>query len=84
MNTSSGGRLRLFSSLLLILVFLGIGGGLFFYAASPAGAAIFATPTATQENLWAYASIPKLAYTATPLPLPNGNSCPGHRELPAS
>ncbi len=76
MSASSSGRLRLISSLLLILVFLGIGGGLFFYAASPAGAAIFATPTATQENLWAYANVPKLAYTATSIPPPTETTIP--------
>jgi lipoprotein-anchoring transpeptidase ErfK/SrfK len=41
-----------------------IGVLLFSFAASPANAAIFASPTATQENLWAYMNLPK----STPVP----------------
>lgn len=54
----------------LILLFTGIGFALFFFATSPASAAIFATVTPTQENLWAYVALPKPTYTATPLPPP--------------
>jgi lipoprotein-anchoring transpeptidase ErfK/SrfK len=67
---SSNGRIRILSSLLLILVCIGAGFGLFFFAASPAGAAIFGTMTPTNENLWAYVSVPKPTYTATPITLP--------------
>ena len=54
----------------LIITFLSIGFILFFFVTSPVSASfIFGpTPTATQENLWAYADIPKPAPTATALP----------------
>jgi lipoprotein-anchoring transpeptidase ErfK/SrfK len=46
-----------------------IGAVAFSFAASPASASIFASPTPTQENLWAPMSLPKPAYTATPVPV---------------
>ena len=63
---------RLLLSLILLLAFGGVAFALFFFTASPASAFIFtaATPTATQENLWAYADVAKPTYTATSIPLP--------------
>ena len=58
------GRIRIFPSLLLLLIF-GSLGLFFFLISSPASALIFATPTPTQENLWAYVSLPKATYTPT-------------------
>ena len=53
----------------LIISFLSVGFILFFFATSPASAYIFGpTPTATQENLWAYADVPKPTHTAAALP----------------
>jgi lipoprotein-anchoring transpeptidase ErfK/SrfK len=54
----------------LMIAFLSSGFILFFFVTSPASAAyIFGpTPTSTQENLWAYADIPKPTRTATVLP----------------
>jgi len=52
----------------LVISGLSLGFILFFFVTSPASAAyIFGpTPTATQENLWAYADIPKPTRTALP------------------
>jgi lipoprotein-anchoring transpeptidase ErfK/SrfK len=52
----------------LVISCLSLGFILFFFVTSPASAAyIFGpTPTATQENLWAYADIPKPTRTALP------------------
>lgn len=69
-SSSSTGSFRFGSCFLLILVLAGIGSALFTFVASPASAAIFSTPTPTQENLWAYMSLPKPTYTPTPLPPP--------------
>jgi lipoprotein-anchoring transpeptidase ErfK/SrfK len=63
-------RFRLFPSLLLILLFIGIGFALFFFAASPAGASVFAAPTPTHENIWAYVDLPKSIGTVTPIAFP--------------
>ena len=63
-------RFRLFPSLLLILSFIGIGFALFFFAASPAGASVFAVPTPTHENVWAYVEFPKSVATVTPIIFP--------------
>jgi lipoprotein-anchoring transpeptidase ErfK/SrfK len=72
----SNGHTRLLPGL-LILFCIGIGLSLFFFAASPASAYIFGpSPTPTQENLWAYADIPKPAFTATPLILPTDTVIP--------
>lgn len=63
-------RLRILPVLLLAPVLLGIGLVLFFFITSPASASyIFGpTPTATQENLWAYADVPKPTRSVTTLP----------------
>jgi lipoprotein-anchoring transpeptidase ErfK/SrfK len=54
----------------LTITFLSIGFILFFFVTSPVSASyIFGpTPTGTQENLWAYADVPKPPHTATALP----------------
>ena len=68
----SNGRIRLFPISLLILLFISVGLILFFFAASPANASISIfgpTPTATQENLWAFVEILKPTATQTPAPL---------------
>ena len=67
----SNGRVRLLAILWLILLFISIGLIVFFVAASPANASIlkvFApTPIPTQENLWAFADLPKPTYTPVPV-----------------
>ena len=63
-------RFRLASCLFLILLTAGVGFGLLSLMTSPASAAIFSSPTPTQENLWAFVNLPKPTYTATPLPPP--------------
>ncbi len=55
------------TSVLLVMLLACIGVFVFSFAASPASAAIFASPTATQENLWAHMDLPKPAYTGTPV-----------------
>lgn len=81
--SSSNGRLRLIPGLLLVLLFACLGFGLFSFVTSPASAAIFSTPTPTQENLWAYVDLPKPTYTATlpptemPTLLPTATETPG-------
>jgi lipoprotein-anchoring transpeptidase ErfK/SrfK len=73
----SNGRIRLLPSLLLIFLCFGAGLILFFFAASPASAYIFGpTPTATQENLWAQADVPKPTHTPTPIILPTDTAVP--------
>ncbi len=64
------GRIRLLPSLLLILLFVSIGFALFFFAASPAGASVFAAPTPTHENVWAYVDFPGAVATVTPIIFP--------------
>jgi lipoprotein-anchoring transpeptidase ErfK/SrfK len=80
------GHLRLAPGVLLLLC-VGAGLGVFFIAASPASASILngfgVLPTATQENLWAYASLPKPTYTASPIPIPTATAVPA-TETPAS
>jgi lipoprotein-anchoring transpeptidase ErfK/SrfK len=67
MNSSSGGRFRITSCFFLVLLIAGIGFGLMSFMTSPASAAIFSSPTPTQENLWAYVELPKPTYTPTPV-----------------
>jgi lipoprotein-anchoring transpeptidase ErfK/SrfK len=82
MNTSSGGGVRLLPILLFILFFITLSILLFFFATSPASAYIFGpTPTATQENLWAYADVPKP--TPTPAVLPTMTPVPADTAVPA-
>lgn len=71
------GRIRFLPGLLLILLCVGSGLSLFFFAASPASAYIFGpSPTPTQENLWAYADIPKPSVTPTAPVLPTDTALP--------
>jgi lipoprotein-anchoring transpeptidase ErfK/SrfK len=67
---------------LSILLFFSVGIIVFFFATSPASAYIFGpTPTATQENLWAYADVPKP--TATQPALPTMTTVPTDTAIPA-
>jgi lipoprotein-anchoring transpeptidase ErfK/SrfK len=63
--SSSNGRFRIHPVLWLTPLFIALSLGLFFFATSPVSAAIFSSPTPTQENLWAYVEFPKPTYTAT-------------------
>ena len=66
-------RVRILAGLWLILLFSSIGLILFFFATSPASASIqsmFVSPTPTQENLWAYALVPKPTHTPAPTIFP--------------
>ena len=67
-QTLSTGRLRLLPTFILLLILGSLGLAFFFFSSSPASALIFATLTPTQENLWAYVSLPKATYTPTSLP----------------
>jgi len=69
-QTSPTGPSRLFPSLVLLLFCGALIFAFFFFSSSPASAAIFATPTPTQENLWAFVSVAKPAYTPTPISVP--------------
>jgi lipoprotein-anchoring transpeptidase ErfK/SrfK len=70
-------RFRILPLLLLTPVLISIGLVLFFFVTSPASASyIFGpTPTATQENLWAYADVPKPTRSA-PTALPTMTMVP--------
>jgi lipoprotein-anchoring transpeptidase ErfK/SrfK len=60
-----------------LIPLLAVLGFIFFFAATPSvNAAIFVSPTPTQENLWAYVSLPKPTYTPTALPLPTDTALP--------
>ncbi|HEX6269817.1 MAG TPA: L,D-transpeptidase family protein [Anaerolineales bacterium] len=80
------GRVR-FSPGFLLLLCLGTGLGVFLIAGSPASASVInvfgPSPTATQENLWAYANIPKPASTATSVVIPIDTPAPPVTEPPA-
>ena len=85
-SSAATGHSRITAKLWLILLFLGIGLALFFFfAISPANAAIFISPTPTQENLWAPVSLAKPTYTATPIPSPTDMPLPAPQatETPA-
>lgn len=65
-------RTRIFAGLWLLLLCSSVGLIAFFVGTSPASASInllFASPTATQENLWAYADLPKPTATQTAVPV---------------
>lgn len=69
MNSSSSNKRSCLSpGLWFILLFLCTGFALFSLATFPASAAIFASPTPTQENLWAYVNLPKPTHTPTSIP----------------
>jgi lipoprotein-anchoring transpeptidase ErfK/SrfK len=73
----------------LIISFLSLGFILFFFVTSPASASILPifgpTLVPTQENLWAYADVPKPTRTATaaPLAVPVDTLAPSDTEPPA-
>lgn len=73
-------RLRIPPFVWLLLLFACIGSAAFSFAASPASAALFATPTPTRENLWGLMDIAKPTYTATavvpPTPIPTFTPAP--------
>jgi len=79
----SSRRVRLFLSLGLILLFGSLGLSLFFFSSSPASAAIFATLTPTQENLWAFVNVSKPTYTPEPpaTPVPTLTEAPGTMDM---
>ncbi|HSL31618.1 MAG TPA: L,D-transpeptidase family protein [Anaerolineales bacterium] len=89
-------RTRILASLWLVLLCGSIGLVLFFTGTSPASASInmlFASPTPTQENLWAYVDIPKPAPTSVPTlsptsfpaePVEEQEPAPGVTEGPAA
>lgn len=64
--SDSDGPSRFKSLLWLIPILVCLGISLVFFTTSPASAAIFISPTPTQENLWAYVSLQKPTYTPTP------------------
>jgi lipoprotein-anchoring transpeptidase ErfK/SrfK len=83
----SNGRIRILPSLLLILLFISAVLFLFFITTSPANASISIfgpTPTATQENLWAYADFPKPTYTIAPTILSTDPAQPAVTETAGS
>jgi hypothetical protein len=65
-NTSPKGLSRLFPSLGLLLFCAASSFVYFFFSSSSVSASIFATPTPTQENLWAFVSVLKPTYTPQP------------------
>jgi len=63
-------RTRLFVILWLILLFMSVGFIIFFFATSPVNAylnVLGPTPVPTQENLWAFADLPKPTHTPAPV-----------------
>jgi len=65
-------RIRILASLWLMLLCISVGLIIFFIGTSSASASIntwSASPTATQENLWAYADLPKPTITQTAAPV---------------
>jgi len=91
------GRIRLFPTIVLLLIFGSLGLAFFFFSSSPVSAAIFAplvssnggnetsgvaTLTPTQENLWAFVNLPKATYTPTPLYTPTDLSAFTPTETP--
>jgi lipoprotein-anchoring transpeptidase ErfK/SrfK len=90
-SLSSNGRVRLFIMVWLILLFVSVGLFIFFFAASPANASLLnvfgPTPAPTQENLWAFADLPKPAPTSIPLiptVVPTDSVLPPAAEAPPS
>ena len=84
-SPSSSARSCLSPILWLFLLFACVGFILFSFAPSPARAALFASPTPTQENRWAYMDIAKPTYTATAVvpPTPIPTLMPASTETPS-
>ena len=80
-SPSATRRSCLIPGLLLVILLTCIGVILFSFTTSPVRAAIFATATPTQENLWASMDIPKPAYTATPVPVAPPTDVPAVAEV---
>jgi lipoprotein-anchoring transpeptidase ErfK/SrfK len=84
------GRTRLFGMLWLILLFISVGFIIFFFATSPVNAYINVlgpTVVPTQENLWAFADLPKPTQTfapAIPTIVPTELVQPPATEMPAA
>src|SRR5258705_1444887 len=78
------GRIRLFPSLVLLLICGGLGLA-FFLPSSPVSALIFSPLTPTQENLWAFVDLPKATYTPTslysPTITPTATETPGVMDM---
>ena len=87
----SNGRTRFFITLWLILVFVSVGIFIFFFTTSPVSASIsqvfLPTSAPTQENLWAFADLPKPTHTPEPdLPttVPTDIVLPAGTETPSA
>lgn len=83
----SARRIRVLPFLLLTPFFIGIGLVLFFFATSPASASIALfgpSPSPTQENLWAFADLPKPTYTPLPTLSPTQTPTAPPTETPVS
>lgn len=74
---------RFVLSLCLFLLFGCVVLAFYFFAASPANAFLLATPTPTQENLWANVYVAKPAYTPTNLPTETPTQTPVFTETPS-
>ena len=89
-SAAGGFRIRILPWMFLSLISLGL--IVFFFVTSPANASISSifgpTPTATQENLWAYADVPKptrfASATTAPTVLPADTPIPPPTETPES
>jgi lipoprotein-anchoring transpeptidase ErfK/SrfK len=81
MSSNRHNRFPLFLILCLLLC-----GGLVAFAVttSPASASIFSTITPIQENLWAYASVPKPTYTPISIPTSVPTPMPAATEVTGS
>ena len=79
--SDSDGPSRFKLGLWLIPLLMCVGISFVFFTTSPASAAIFSSPTPTQEDLWAYVSLPKPTYTPTPL-LPTETPLPTVTPVP--
>jgi lipoprotein-anchoring transpeptidase ErfK/SrfK len=75
-SSESPGRSRVKPSLWFIPLLASLGFIFFFVATPSVNAAIFVSPTPTQENLWAYVNLPKPTYTPTAVPLPTDTALP--------
>ncbi len=74
--SDSPGPSRLKPSLWLLPLLICIGFIFLLFATPSVSAAIFVSPTPTQENLWAQVSLPKPTYTPAAIPLPTDTPLP--------
>src|SRR5258705_13886249 len=79
------GRIRLFPTLVLLLICGDLGLAFFFISSSPFSDLIFSPLTPTQENLWAFVDLPKATYTPTslysPTITPTATETPGVMDM---